>query len=182
MIPVRNDTPPKTTRAPAQTKITPYIAGQPELALRQDLHQWRETVAPSLYGDYDLYGPDLLLHFKIIQRIVDLAHAHKLDNIQDLEIQTRWCFAHKYGEDIMCIVRRHFPKQIPPSPFVSTPLISRSRENQFPPTVSLPHPPSPTTVLAPRKPRAPPTCSVCRVMGHLSTSFLQLILAMIHLF
>ncbi|KAI0717552.1 hypothetical protein C8T65DRAFT_112093 [Cerioporus squamosus] len=168
MIPVRNDIPLKTKRAPAQAKIVPYTAAEAEDALERDLFQWRETAARSLYGDYDLYGPDMLLHFKLIGRIVDLAHARKLETVQDLEVHTRWCFARKFGDEILGVVHRHFPKQIPPSPFVSAPLTSRSRENQLSTSVSRPQ--LPQSPLAGRKTRALPTCSVCRILGHRKNS------------
>ncbi|TFK78705.1 hypothetical protein K466DRAFT_63121 [Polyporus arcularius HHB13444] len=163
MIPVRNDSVAKPQRVAGQIKIPPYDAAASETALRRELHQWREVVARSSCDDYDFYGPDIFLHFKIIDRIVDLVHVGKLKTVRDLEIQTRWIYAAKYGVEILRIVELHTPKDpLPPSPFVTTPLVARSHENQLAHRPM--HPQSPLAGCKPQ--RALSTCGACGQLGH----------------
>ncbi|RPD52130.1 hypothetical protein L227DRAFT_515313 [Lentinus tigrinus ALCF2SS1-6] len=174
MIPTRNDSPAKTQRNPTQLKIDPYTPSEAEHALRRELHQWRDATTPLVYGDFDFFGPDMLLRFKIIDRIVDLAHARKLDTVQDLEKQTKWCFSARYGADILRIVHVHFPKNLPPSPFVSTPLSSRTLANiDHPTSASSSRRQAAHSPLAGRVRRAPPTCGVCGEKGHRSKHILS---------
>jgi len=137
-------------------------------SLKQALLAWRERNAREIFGDIDYFTPNVFLHSSILNRILDLAHAHKINSVLDLKNQTSWCFAEEYGRDIIRLIKQHCPSSQPgqasmSSLFVSTPLRSR------PDTVnsSTHHTLLPTLL----KTRAPPQCGECGIVGHRSESY-----------
>ena len=159
--------PPKATRKPKQIKVTPYESSMAEQSLKNELLTWRERTACNLFGNIDDFTPNVFLHSSILDRILDLAHAHKIQSVLDLKNQTSWCFAEEYGGDIITLVKRHCPPIQPgqasaPSLFVSTPLRSRPDTINSPTHNTLPP--------VPLKTRAPPQCGECGIVGHRSES------------
>jgi hypothetical protein len=149
--------------------VAPYTSDMMEQSFQHDLFAWRESKARELFGDINFFTPNVFLHMDILLRIVDLAHAHRLCSVDDLKNQTSWCFADEYGGDIISFVSKYFPAtahhpRADATPFTSMPLHSRvgATNSTVPYTGS--------TVPTPAKPRAPPRCSDCGVVGHRSAS------------
>jgi len=98
-------------------------------SLKQGLLAWHKHKVSKIFGDVDYFTPDIFLHLSILDHIVDLAHAHKLNSALDIKNQTLWCFAEEYGGQIIRILEQHsltvqlgLPSAS--SLFISTPLCS----------------------------------------------------------
>ena len=98
------------------------------------------------------------MHFKQINRIVELAHVFKLNSMKDLIDQTHWDLAAEYGAEVITLVKECVPKPALPSPFTTTPLVPRNDHQTA--TSSSRRLGLVTTNNS--RPRVPPTCSVCR--------------------
>jgi|SRR5882762_5621649 len=131
-----------------------------DCSLKQELLAWRERKAREIFGNIDYFTPNVFWHSSILYRILDLAHAHKINSVIDLKNQTSWCFSEEYGGDIIRLIEQFCPSfqpvQVPASSlFISTPLHSR------PDTVnSSTHS---TPLPAPLKTRAQPRCGDCGI-------------------
>lgn len=104
------------------------------------------------------------MHHDIIERVIELAHVHKLKDTQDLLDQTGWCFTAQHGAAVLDLVQKYCPIADKPtpqaahsSPFTSAPL-EMGRKT----------PASAATNEPNRRTRAAPTCSVCNIQGHRS--------------
>jgi len=150
---------PQPKRKPCQVKVSAYTPLATDNTLKCALLDWRDKTARARWSSND-FGPDVLMHINIVSRIVDLAHARKLANVDKLKEQVPWSFAHEYGADIMAIISLHTPAP-ESSPFISTPLQSRACT-----TVPLASTPTPHA----RKPRPSSswTCGTCKELGHRS--------------
>jgi hypothetical protein len=138
----------KSTRAPARSRIKlDYIKTPNDNNLDDALEQWRLETMERVYGkgvNADL-GPGLVLPDDILDRILDCTHYDKINSIEQLEKETRWVEAARFGEEILQIIRQHRPRQnLPLQP--STNMPNRSS--------------------APSKSRRVITCSACGVVGH----------------
>ncbi|KAI0702311.1 P-loop containing nucleoside triphosphate hydrolase protein, partial [Cytidiella melzeri] len=97
LIPIRNDTPavrPKKTR---RLKIPAFTMSMHEKKLRDELYKWRDATAKTDMAEYEDFGGDILMHYRIVERIVELAHAQKLNTVQDIQEHANWCWAQQYG-------------------------------------------------------------------------------------
>ena len=154
IIPERNDTPNKPPRAPNKVTIKDFVRSPNEDALARALREWRSQLTLQFYGSdcIDAFGPDVFMHFSFIDRIVGLAHEHRLKSTKDIIDQVRWNQVSKYASHILDLVREHCPELPPPSPFVHTPMAPRRSLGE---------------VNDPRR-RAAPRCSRCGEIGHKS--------------
>ncbi|KAI0737858.1 hypothetical protein BC629DRAFT_1600353 [Irpex lacteus] len=59
-----------------------------EKALRDALFRWRDDKAKATMGEYYEYGGDILMHYKVVERIVGLVNLKKLKTVQHLKEQT----------------------------------------------------------------------------------------------
>ena len=157
MLPERNDVPNKPPRAPNKITVKEFIRSGNEDRLVQALYDWRKEQTLSLYGPWivDDFGPDIFMHFSFIDRIVGLAHEHRLKSPKDIIEQVRWNQAGKYAPLILDLIRRHCPEPLPPSPFVTTPMPLRQGTGNDA-----------------TRPRAAPRCSRCGELGHKRTVYL----------
>lgn len=161
MIPKRTDTPPTFVKSISRIKVPHFTPSSEEERLRRELFKWRDKTAKQMYGDLDFYGADIFMHFKLIDRIVELAHVFKLNSVKDLVDQTRWDLAEDHGADVIALVKECIPKPSLPSPFTTIPLAPRNNPQI---TTASSRPAAANT----SRPRAPPTCSVCGKVGHRS--------------
>lgn len=141
--------------------------------LQRALWDWRDQTAKFEFppGVFSEYGANLLMADDILQRIVDCAHAGKISTIDDLQKQTRWkpSSAAKHGEQLLSIIIKHRPAPNPHSAALTNPTrypgtvpqtggnaqIGTTRDN------------AQTNTLGTRR-RAPPRCTACGQMGHIS--------------
>ena len=156
-------TPPKATQKPKQIKVTPYESSMAEQRLKDELLTWRKHKARDLFRNIDYFTPNIFLHSSILDCILDLAHAHKINSVLDLKNQTSWCFAEEYGGETIRAIEQHIPSiqtghASASSLFISTPLHSWSDTiNSSTDDTLLP---------APLKTRALPQCGECGIIGH----------------
>jgi hypothetical protein len=100
-------------RTKQKVKVADYIMQDNNVRLREHLRNWHKTALIGQgHGSDMFFGPQQILSDQLITRIADLAHHHKITLVQTLADQTSWDAALKYGEEILSIVRTHFP---PPS-------------------------------------------------------------------
>ncbi|KAF8228374.1 hypothetical protein L208DRAFT_1291831 [Tricholoma matsutake] len=84
-----------------------------DVCLQEDLHNWcRRALTAQGCGSDIFFGPQWILSDQLITHIANLAHHHKITSVQTLTDQTSWNAALKYSEEILSIIRMHFP---PPS-------------------------------------------------------------------
>lgn len=107
------------SRLPKDTKDTKDATDH---KLRVALSDWREMKTAEIYGWPSLndQGPSLVMPNYVLNRVVDCAHHHKLQTIQDLRKETTWSDVDRFGEEVLAIIQRH--AALCPSPFCSTPL------------------------------------------------------------
>lgn len=120
--------------------------------LRQVLFRWRDETAKAQLGEYEEYGGDILMHYRIIERIVELASVDKLKTLKHLQDQTSWAWTTEYGEEVLELVRKHAAERVV------------QRDNTAPAAETVQG-----AQAAPRRVRASPTCSACGEVGHRST-------------
>ena len=156
----------KTTCKPKQVKVAPHTCSMAEESLVNDLNAWCNHKVRELFGDIDLFTPNVFLHTYTLLRIVDLAHACQLCSTDDLKKQTSWCFADEYGDELITLVLKHYPTAPNPSgvpsPFISTPLHSHTA------VTSMSNMSSTLLSVGPPKSRAQPRCGDCGLLGHCS--------------
>lgn len=141
-----------------------------EKALHAELMRWRDEVAQARFADFEDVGGDVFLHYQLVERIVELAHVHKLKTLEHLYNQTGWCWTSTYGEDVLRIVQKHCSSEtapVLPSPFTRTPL-AVNRADQHSPSTSGVVASETTSAHAQHAPRVF-TCSSCKATGHRST-------------
>ena len=150
MVPVRNDVANKPSRAPNKITIKDFVRSENEDRLARALHDWRKEQVSSLYSSWvaDSFGPDVFMHFSFVDRIVGLAHEHRLKSTKDIIEQVRWNQAGKYASHILDLIRKYCPEPLPPSPFVTTPIPLRQGVGDV------------------TRLRAAPRCSRCGEIGH----------------
>ncbi|KAI0691138.1 hypothetical protein BC835DRAFT_1417358 [Cytidiella melzeri] len=138
-----------------------------EKKLRDELYKWRDATAKTDMAEYEDFGGDILMHYRIVERIVELAHAQKLNTVQDIQEHANWCWAQQYGTAVLALVQKYCPKPVtvPSSPFTTVPLETGRRQQDK----SIPaHSDSHST--STRRPRAPPVCGACGLIGHRKNS------------
>ena len=122
------------------------------------LHNWRKQKAISVYGwaHFNDFGAAIIMPNAILDRIIDSAHHHKIQTVQDLKRETAggWTDAEKFGDEVVGIVRAHAP-----TPFAASPL--------RPLTAAVTHPIGGSST---RKNK----CSACNHEGHNGNVFLCL--------
>ncbi|KAI0688585.1 P-loop containing nucleoside triphosphate hydrolase protein [Cytidiella melzeri] len=162
LIPTRNDVLPPRPKTTRKIKVKAFTMLAPESKLRDELFRWRDNTAKAQFADYKDCGGDILMHYKVLERIIELAHIQKLNSVQDIHDQTGWCWTAKYGQDVLNLVRKYYPGPAPSSPFTTVPL----ETNQQNPSVFSDNSES----IPVRQTRASPVCGACSTRGHRSTS------------
>ncbi|KAG2029679.1 hypothetical protein BDR03DRAFT_1018079 [Suillus americanus] len=129
-----------STCAKPKYKIKPYEMTDAKRRLQQELIKWRDSkiIKEDLDAD-DFFGPQMIMSNKILNRIVDLAHYHKILSTASLFEQTSWCYSSEYGQSILDIILTCIPLPIvqppaPPTVIISLPLGLSSSTNQQPST------------------------------------------------
>ncbi|KAF8971523.1 P-loop containing nucleoside triphosphate hydrolase protein, partial [Flammula alnicola] len=97
MIPSGSYEPPTHPRAPTKIKDCEFTLSTKEEHLKDQLLKWREETAVKLWGSTEFFPADMLLHVTVVDRIVQLAHAHAITTVTDLSNQTHWAFCDRYG-------------------------------------------------------------------------------------
>ncbi len=121
-------------------------------ALRKALFQWRDETAKAQLGEYEEYGGDILMHYRVIERVVELASVDKLKTVKNLQEQTSWAWVPEYGEEVLALIHEHIAQR------------GIQHDSTVPADESVQDVPP-----APRRVRASPTCSACGEVGHRST-------------
>ncbi|KII91007.1 hypothetical protein PLICRDRAFT_553037 [Plicaturopsis crispa FD-325 SS-3] len=174
--------PAQSKRGKRKAKVGDYTMTPTDFKLRDALDEWRKKqMEEEGLGRDDFFGPQLLLSDGILDRIVDLAHASKVTNIQELNEQTDWCYASTYGPKILSIIESHAPAPAPPTapPPVSTPLQRHSNTTQGASSSGTPSAsgssssarrqnlqPGPTG----EKPKRVYRCGACGMTGHIASN------------
>jgi hypothetical protein len=85
-------------------------------ALWKALNDWQEKMMIMLYGHALLQDISSLLTMPtdVLNRIVDCAHAFKMKTLDDLQKETIWDGADKWGLDVISLVE-HLRLQRPPT-------------------------------------------------------------------
>ncbi|KAI0826467.1 hypothetical protein BC629DRAFT_83002 [Irpex lacteus] len=154
-IPVRNDKPPPRPRKTRRINVKNFTMTDSDKALRQALFRWRDEMAKAQIGEYEEYGGDILMHYRVIERIVELASVDKLKTLKNLQDQTSWAWVPEYGDEVLELIRKH-RKHV------------AERDAQRENVVSVAE--SVAVQPAPRRARASPTCSACGEVGHRKNS------------
>jgi ATP-dependent DNA helicase RecQ len=93
--------------------------------LRNALHEFRKTQCIQKFGKatFSDLGSGIIMPQRVLQRIVDCAHAGKIKTHGDLIKETRWSGVEEYGEEVLRLVMLHSPSTfIPADPSPQTPL------------------------------------------------------------
>ncbi|KIK77845.1 hypothetical protein PAXRUDRAFT_17233 [Paxillus rubicundulus Ve08.2h10] len=100
--------------------------GEPERTLRNRLEEWRELqmVEEDLKGD-DFFGSQIIMSNGVLNRIIDLAHGHKISDVASLLAQTDWVYSELYGPKILEIVQATIP-----TPSLAQPPVTRNPQSQ----------------------------------------------------
>lgn len=163
---------PTQTRAAPRSSIKPYEPTLVDRNLKTALKSWRKITAHVKFGSTTVHthSIQILMHDKIIQRIVDCARIDRIRTVEDLAKETRWTSERikDYGVEILSIIQQHSP---PPPAAEPAP----SATSTIPAMPALANPqgtnPDPAQASAKRT-RAPPKqrqCGECHQMGHIST-------------
>jgi hypothetical protein len=129
--------------------------GDNENRLRNALIELRTKLADETLSQGSFLAPQILLSTKLLDRIVDLAHHHKVLNVNSLRDQISWAFLDSHGSKIVDLVHKFFP--LPSSsPFTTAPL--QPHANTSNQSASGSHPPKTAT--------RPIKCGVCGGDGH----------------
>ena len=124
-----------------------------EKDLRTALVDMRHDLANMQLGKRSFLAPQALMPTSLIDCIVGLAHERKLPTLEALRAQLTWAFLDSHGPTIISLVQQFCP-QVLPSLFTTAPLAPRSH------TVT-------NTMVEPIKQNK---CSLCKQLGHNSTS------------
>ena len=132
-----------------------YIMGDNENHLCNALIKLRIKLADKTLSQRSFLAPQILLSMKLLDRIVDLAHHHKILNFNSLCDQISQAFLDSHGSKIVDLVHKFFP---PPSLslFTNTPL--QPYANTSNQSMSLTRPPNTATW--------PIKCRVCGGDGY----------------
>jgi hypothetical protein len=136
---------------------------------RDALYDWRTKTATSRFGALDFWPADLILPEEMVEDIAILVDTGKIVTLQDLEKETNWILCDQYGDQIISLIRRFFPRAPLPL-FVSTPLPLRTHKRSSVPfsNVLNSSPLLSSSSTGIRKSRAPSTCTACFRKGHRS--------------
>ena len=131
--------------------------GDNENRLRNALIELRTKLADETLSQGSFLAPQILLSTKLLDRIVDLAHHHKILHLNSLRDQISWAFMDSHGSMIVDLVHKFFP---PPSSslFTTVPLQPRANTSLADQTMSGSHPPKAST--------RPIKCGACGGDGH----------------
>jgi hypothetical protein len=133
--------------------------GDNEICLRNALIELRMNLAKETLSQGSFLAPQILLLTKLLDRIVDLAHHHKILNFNSLHDQISWAFLDSHGSKIVDLVHKFFPPPLASlSPFTTAPLQPLARTNNSDQSASGSHPPKTAT--------RPIKCGVCGRDGH----------------
>ncbi|KAI0257816.1 hypothetical protein BC834DRAFT_806420, partial [Gloeopeniophorella convolvens] len=75
---------------PRQIKVPSYEPSPADVALKKALLDWRASTVKQRWPNLDFFTPDILMHYEVLQRIVDLAHARRLDSLEVFKSQVPW--------------------------------------------------------------------------------------------
>ncbi|KAM6491950.1 hypothetical protein JOM56_012588, partial [Amanita muscaria] len=139
-------------------------------ALEYDLEIWQRDKMKEKYGLACLKheGAGLVMAETVRERIVKCARFGKIKTIPHLERETRWFGSHEYGSDIIQIIDKHYPRQLPiiSENIVPPALLPLSNQIQL---VNQGQNSQPVMQNVPRTKHVI-TCSVCNRPGHNSMS------------
>ncbi|KAM6501445.1 P-loop containing nucleoside triphosphate hydrolase protein [Amanita muscaria] len=161
-VPIAKSQPPaRRSKLPALPEMD-----QRDNDLTYDLETWRRNKTKEKYGLAHLkhQGPGLMMAESIRERIVKCARFGKIKTITNLERETKWFGSSEFGSEIIKIVEKHYPRELPIVFEYHVPPVSFgsfSSQAQVPATQIS----QPTAQLAPRTKRII-TCSVCNQPGH----------------
>ncbi|KAH9169654.1 hypothetical protein EDB89DRAFT_2196422 [Lactarius sanguifluus] len=164
ILPVPATVAPKQSRAPNKFKVDScgYLATELDCKLKQSLRDWRTSELRNLgvTTGNNMFGSQFIMTDEVLDRIVDLSHYEKIDNLATLQSQVSWRNCDRWGPEILIIVKAHAPP-------VTTPTREALRPAENLPGPSTGHRPSaaPGSVAATpsgSKPRAKsrPACAI----------------------
>ncbi|KAH7917502.1 P-loop containing nucleoside triphosphate hydrolase protein [Leucogyrophana mollusca] len=150
---------PKPTTAPSRSKIKDYTAARSDMELRDALHDYRKTLCIQKFGpaNFKNYGAGAVMSHAILQRIVDCAHACKIQSKEDLARETKWGGANEYGDEVVKLIKAHSNPPRTTTPLVSTPLRACAQASNQPAL----------SVLRDVRTPAKRQCSKCGALDHI---------------
>jgi hypothetical protein len=99
--------------------VKDYKAERHDMELRAALDNFRrqETIRKFGLSRLKNSGPGLIMPNAILKRIVDCAHAMKINSKEDLQLETQWSRANIYSEEILTLIKIHHapPEPVPAS-------------------------------------------------------------------
>ena len=132
--------------------------------LQGALIEFRKQLAVERLGRASFLSPQSLLSKTLLDRIVVLAHDHKISTLDSLREQISWGFIDSHGPQIVELVNKHCPLVLS-SPFTTAPLQPRSTAMANSSVANSPASGS--------RPRAKGRCGACGAMdGHNSERFI----------
>ncbi|KIK73892.1 hypothetical protein PAXRUDRAFT_177247 [Paxillus rubicundulus Ve08.2h10] len=146
-----------------------YTKEKHNFMLQDALDNWRDAKTIIVYGWARLndLGPALIMPNSILDCIIDCAHHHKINTIQDLRKETGWTDAELFGEEVIGIIQRCTAPL--PLPLISTPLRPSTFSTINTSTLSLLNTSSLNSISSPSS-VAPKhhaiKCGACRKEGH----------------
>ena len=105
-------------RAPRTRVKGKYETTPQDDALRQALHVFRKERTVQLFGHTTLktLGPGIVMPNDILQRIVDGAHFHLINEVRDVGNLTHWIRAPDLGGEVLALIQHHCPLPVPDPP------------------------------------------------------------------
>lgn len=129
-----------------------FEMGLQDTALRAALVAMRSQLATEKLGRRSFLSPQSLMSTQLLDRIVGLAHEHRISTLPALQEQITWAHLESYGNKIISLVNQFHPT---PSPFTTQPLQHLAITS--------------SGIEASDHPRKQVKCSNCGTAGHNST-------------
>ncbi|KAG0691991.1 P-loop containing nucleoside triphosphate hydrolase protein, partial [Suillus ampliporus] len=140
-----------------------------DYALQSDLKSWRQKMLVDLGINDPFFSPALILPDPILTCIINLSHHSKLSDVSSLRDLTDWCYADKYGGNVLDLVCKHYP----PLAVVQAPqpniFINMSNVASLPVALNPLDPSAHSASVhnnASEKPHKATVCSKCKQVGH----------------
>ena len=107
----------KLPAAPSRSKLRDHISDNCDMALKKALHRFRTETAVQKYGQayFTDYGAGIVMSQRILQCVVDCAHANKINSKDDLLKETCWVGAEQHGDAVLQLIATHRPPPVPSS-------------------------------------------------------------------
>lgn len=123
--------PSKLPRAKRKVNLNGFKMDSHDKTLLEALKEWRASQLKRLGLEHDdVYGAQLIVVDRILERIVSLARKSKIPDVNSLAAQTQWINAKKYGNAILEIIKAFNPSLLPAPPQPAPPNVLQNTDIQ----------------------------------------------------